>query len=57
MRGDINPFITAPVAAGVLIGATVGSRMLGRLKSGTIRVAFVIVLLWVSIQMLMKGLG
>lgn len=56
VRGDINPFIAAPVAAGVLFGATGGSRLLPRLQSQSIRVAFVIVLLWVSGQMLLKGL-
>jgi uncharacterized membrane protein YfcA len=57
MRGDINPMIAAPVATGVLLGATLGSRFLGRLQSSTIRVIFVAVLLWVSIQMLVKGMG
>jgi uncharacterized membrane protein YfcA len=55
MRGDINPFIAGPVAAGVLIGAMAGSRLLGKLKGSTVRVIFVVVLLWVSFQMLMKG--
>lgn len=55
MRGDIDPFVAAPVATGVLIGATLGSRLLGRLQSSTIRVVFVAVLLWVSVQMLLKG--
>lgn len=54
-RGDINPFIAAPVACGVLIGATAGSKLLGRLHSRRIRVAFVVVLLWASAQMLWKG--
>jgi len=55
-RGDINPFITAPVAAGVLIGATLGSRLLGRLKNSWIRGAFVVVLLWICVQMAYKGI-
>ncbi|HUO10112.1 MAG TPA: sulfite exporter TauE/SafE family protein [Phycisphaerae bacterium] len=55
-RGDINPFIAGPVAAGVLIGATLGSRLLGRLKSSWVRVAFVVVLLWVCLQMAYKGI-
>ncbi len=55
-RGDIDPFIAAPVATGVLIGAVLGSRLLGRLQSATIRVVFVAVLLWVSGEMLLKGL-
>jgi hypothetical protein len=55
-RGDIDPFIAAPVAAGVLVGATLGSLLLGRLKNHIIRTVFVIVLLWISGQMLWKGL-
>jgi uncharacterized membrane protein YfcA len=56
MRGDIDPFIAAPVATGVLLGATVGSRLLGRLQSSTIRIAFIGVLLLISTQMIFKGL-
>jgi uncharacterized membrane protein YfcA len=55
MRGDIDPFVAAPVATGVLVGATAGARLLGRLHSSTIRVIFVVVLLWISVQMLLKG--
>jgi uncharacterized membrane protein YfcA len=55
-RGDIDPFIAAPVAAGVLLGATQGSRLLGKLHHRSIRVVFVIVLLWVSAEMLIKGI-
>lgn len=56
MRGDIDPFVAAPVAAGVLIGATLGSRLLGKLEGRIIRGIFVAVLLWVSLQMFLKGL-
>ena len=55
-RGDIDPFVAAPVAAGVLLGATVGSRLLDRLPGRVIRLAFVAVLLAVSLEMLWKGL-
>jgi uncharacterized membrane protein YfcA len=55
-RGDIDPFVAAPVAAGVLLGATAGSRLLGRLQNNVIRIVFVIVLLWVSTEMLLKGI-
>jgi uncharacterized membrane protein YfcA len=54
-RGDIDPFIAAPVAVGVLAGALAGSRLLGRLQSRSIRIAFILVLTWVSAQMLWKG--
>ena len=55
-RGDVDPFVAAPVAAGVLLGATGGSLLLGRLRGGRIRAAFVVVLVWVAAQMLWKGL-
>lgn len=54
-RGDIDPFVAAPVAAGVLLGATAGSKLLGSLHARSIRILFVIVLLWVSFEMLRKG--
>jgi uncharacterized membrane protein YfcA len=54
-RGDIDPFIAAPVAAGVLLGATAGSHLLGKLRGRVIRAIFVVVLLWVSVEMLIKG--
>ena len=56
VRGDINPIIVAPVATGVPIGAVGGSRLLGRLHGTTVRLVFVAVLLWVSGEMLLKGL-
>ena len=56
-RGDIDPFVAAPVAIGVLIGATAGSRVLGRVRGNTVRLVFVLVLLWIAGQMLWKGLA
>jgi uncharacterized membrane protein YfcA len=56
MRGDIDPFVAAPVAAGVLLGATYGSHLLGRLRGRSIRIVFVLVLLWVSAEMFLKGI-
>lgn len=55
LRGDIDPKIAAPVALGVLCGATVGTRIMQRLKSKTIRYIFIPVLVVVSIQMIIKG--
>jgi uncharacterized protein len=55
VRGEIAPLIAAPVAAGVLIGATAGSRLLPRLRNRSVRIAFVVVLLYVSAQMLYNG--
>ena len=55
MRGDIDPFVAGPVAVGVLLGAQAGVRLLGRLESRSIRIVFILLLLWVSTQMLLKG--
>lgn len=55
-RGDIDPFIAGPVCLGVTMGAFAGSRYLTKLKSGSLRMLFVAVLLWVSFEMLSKGL-
>lgn len=56
-KGDIDPKIAAPVALGVLIGATIGARIMQKLKSKTIRKIFIPILGYVSIQMILKGLG
>jgi uncharacterized membrane protein YfcA len=56
MRGDIDPFIAGPVAVGVLLGAMIGATLLPKLQSSTIRLVFVLVILWISAQMLFKGI-
>lgn len=55
-RGDIDPLIAAPVAIGVVFGATAGSKVLPRADNRLIRMVFVIVLLIISAQMIWKGL-
>ncbi|RKH66334.1 sulfite exporter TauE/SafE family protein [Corallococcus aberystwythensis] len=55
-RGDIDPFIAGPVCVGVTLGAFAGSRYLTKLKSGSLRMLFIAVLLWVSYEMLSKGI-
>lgn len=57
MRGTINPQIAGPVAVGVLLGATMGTKIMERLKNTTIRKIFIPILIYVSLQMLVKGLG
>ncbi len=54
-RGQIDPFVAAPVAIGVLAGAFVGSKILSRVSSRALRVTFVVVLVLVSLQMLVRG--
>ena len=54
-RGDVDPFIAAPVALGVVLGAVIGSRVLAKVDNRLLRIVFVAVLLVVSVQMIWKG--
>jgi uncharacterized protein len=54
-RGQIDPFIAAPVAIGVMAGAFAGSHTLGRIGSKSVRAIFVVVLVLIALQMLVKG--
>ena len=56
MRGEVQPFVVAPVAVGVLLGAKCGAQLLGRLKNESVRRAFVVVLTISAMQMLWKGI-
>jgi uncharacterized membrane protein YfcA len=55
MRGEVLPFIAAPVAVGVLLGAKTGARLMGGMRNDAIRIIFVAVLVVSAAQMLMKG--
>ncbi|MGA7616088.1 MAG: sulfite exporter TauE/SafE family protein [Thermoanaerobaculia bacterium] len=55
-RGQIDPFIAAPVAVGVLAGAFAGSHTLGRIDSKAIRMLFVVVLILISVEMILRGI-
>lgn len=56
-RGNIDPQIAGPVALGVLLGATVGTRVMQYLPNKVIRIIFVPVLAFVSVQMIVKGIA
>lgn len=57
LRGDIDPHIAGPVALGVLAGATIGAQVMQRMKSKTIRMLFIPVLLYVAFQMIYEGVA
>ncbi len=56
-RGDVLPFVAAPIALGVLTGSMIGARYLVRARSATIRMIFVGLLIAVAIEMLLRGAG
>ena len=54
-RGDIDPLIAAPVALGVLAGATLGAKLLARLSNATVRKIFIPLIAFVALEMLWRG--
>ena len=57
VRGDVNPFIVAPIVLGILGGANIGTRLLLKMKNTTIRYVFIVVLFGIAIEMIAKSLG
>ncbi|WP_125714392.1 sulfite exporter TauE/SafE family protein [Companilactobacillus kedongensis] len=56
-NGSIRPDIAGPLAIGVLIGATVGARIMQVLKPKIIRMIFIPIILYMGVQMVLKGFG
>ena len=56
-RGDVDPTIAAPVALGVLAGATIGARILPHLSNRHVRLIFLPVLVVIGLQTLARGFG
>ena len=56
MRGEVLPFVAAPVAVGVLLGARTGASLLGGTRNSTIRVIFVAVLAVSALKMFLEAL-
>jgi uncharacterized protein len=56
LRGDIHPFIAAPVALGILLGTVAGTRLLLHLRGAAIRKVFLVVLILVAGQMIWRGI-
>jgi uncharacterized membrane protein YfcA len=56
-RGDVDVRIAAPVALGVLVGAFLGARLLGRLSNRHVRRIFVPVLAIIGLETILRGLG
>jgi hypothetical protein len=57
LRGGIDPYLAGPTALGVFIGASVGSRVAGRVHVTFLRWLFVAVLAYTAVEMAMKALG
>jgi uncharacterized membrane protein YfcA len=56
-RGYIDPSLSMPVMLGVVVGATLGSRLLAGARPTVLRTLFVIVLIALGAQMIYHGLS
>jgi uncharacterized membrane protein YfcA len=57
IRGEVDPYVAGPIAIGVFVGASLGSRLAHRVELRVLKLLFVAVLLWTALQMLLKALG
>lgn len=57
LAGEIDPYLAGPTALGVFVGASVGSRVAGRVDVAVIRWLFVIVVLYTALGMARRALG
>ena len=56
-RGQIDPGIAMPVTLGVLIGATVGSKLLVKTNTDKLKIVFAVVVTFLALQMIYNGLA
>ena len=56
-RGQIDPGIAMPVTLGVLMGATVGAKILIRTKTDKLKIVFAVVVTFLALQMIYNGMA
>ena len=56
-NGSIRPDLSVPLALGILGGSTIGTRIMLILPSKIIRLIFIPILLYLGLQMILKGFG
>lgn len=57
LNGSIRPDLAVPLALGILGGSTIGTRIMQILPSKLIRLIFIPILLYLGLQMILKGFG
>jgi uncharacterized membrane protein YfcA len=57
LRDQIDPFVAGPVAVGVFVGASVGSRTAHRIDLRILRLLFVVVLAYTAVQMVGRAMA
>ncbi|MCY1527694.1 Sulfite exporter TauE/SafE [compost metagenome] len=56
-RGQIEPAIAMPVTLGVITGATLGAKILIRTKTDKLKIVFAVVVTFLALQMIYKGIS
>ena len=56
-KGQIDPSIAMPVTVGVIIGATLGAKILIRTKTDKLKIVFAVVVTLLALQMIYKGIS
>jgi uncharacterized protein len=57
LAGEIDPYLAGPTALGVFLGASLGSRVAGRIDVRILRWLFVVVVLYTAFEMARRALG
>lgn len=55
-KGQINPVIAMPVSLGVILGATLGAKILIKTKTDKLKWIFAVVVVFLALQMIYNGL-
>ena len=55
-KGQIDPAIAMPVTIGVIVGATLGAKILLKTKTDKLKIVFAVVVTFLALQMIYKGL-
>lgn len=56
-KGQIDPTIALPVSIGVILGATLGAKILLKTKTGQLKMIFAVVIAILALQMIYNGLS
>src|SRR5581483_10189246 len=56
-RGQVLPFLAAPVAIAVLIGAFAGTMLMERMSNARVRQVFAVAMGLIGLEMLLRGFG
>lgn len=56
VSGVVNLYLVAPVALGTTLGATFGTRIMNKIPASTLKIAFVLLLLYSAYTMFLQGL-